>query len=66
MYTFFSLVFGVIWAVASFLRLFKVWDVLGPIVLNLSKNHLVQSGIMILTYLLIFGIPAWCWVKLFG
>ena len=40
MYTFFSIVFGLIWAVASFLLLFKVWDVLGPIVLGISKNHI--------------------------
>ena len=43
MYTFFSIVFGLIWAVASFLLLFKVWDVLGPIVLGISKNHIVQA-----------------------
>ncbi len=53
MYTFFSIVFGLIWAVASFLLLFKVWDVLGPIAL-------------VITYIVIFGVPAWCWVKLFG
>ena len=34
MFTFFSIVFGLIWAVASFLLLFKVWDGLGPIVLG--------------------------------
>ena len=38
MYIFFSIVFGLIWAVASFLILFKVWDVLGPIVLGISKK----------------------------
>ena len=26
MYTFFSIVFGIIWAIASFVLLFKVWD----------------------------------------
>ena len=38
MYTFFSIVFGLIWAVASFLLLFKVWDVLGPIVLGILEE----------------------------
>lgn len=66
MYTFFSVVFGIIWAVASFFLLFKVWDVLGPIVLNLSKNHFVQSAALVITYLVIFGVPAWGWIKLFG
>ena len=61
MYTFFSIVFGLIWAVASFLLLFKVWDVLGPIVLGISKNHIVQAAALV-----IIGVPAWCWVKLFG
>ena len=41
MFTFFSIVFGLIWAVASFLLLFKVWDGLGPIVLGISKSHFV-------------------------
>lgn len=66
MYTFFSFVFGLIWAVASFLLLFKVWDVLGPIVLGISKNHIVQAAALVITYIVIFGVPAWCWVKLFG
>ena len=66
MYTFFSIVFGLIWAVASFLLLFKVWDVLGPIVLGISKNHIVQAAALVITYIVIFGVPAWCWVKLFG
>ncbi len=66
MYTFFSTVFGLIWAVASFLLLFKVWDVLGPIVLGISKNHIVQAAALVITYIVIFGVPAWCWVKLFG
>ena len=61
MYTFFSIVFGLIWAVASFLLLFKVWDVLG-----ISKNHIVQAAALVITYIVIFGVPAWCWVKLFG
>ena len=62
MYTFFSIVFGLIWAVASFLLLFKVWDVLGPIVLGISKNHIVQAAALVITYIVIFGVPAWCWV----
>ena len=66
MYIFFSIVFGLIWAVASFLILFKVWDVLGPIVLGISKNHIVQSVALVITYLVIFGIPAWLGCKIFG
>ena len=66
MFTFFSIVFGLIWAAASFVILFKVWDVLGPIVLGISKNHIVQMATMILTYGVIFGIPAWLWCKIFG
>ena len=58
--------FRLIWAVASFLLLFKVWDVLGPIVLGISKNHIVQAAALVITYIVIFGVPAWCWVKLFG
>ena len=58
MYTFFSIVFGLIWAVASFLLLFKVWDVLGPIVLGISKNHIVQAAALVITYIVIFGVRA--------
>ena len=58
--------FGLIWAVASFLLLFKVWDGLGPIVLGISKSHFVQAAAMIITYLVIFGVPAWLWCKIFG
>ena len=43
MYTFFSIVFGLI-----------------------SKNHIVQAAALVITYIVIFGVPAWCWVKLFG
>ncbi|MFR6028475.1 MAG: hypothetical protein ACLUHG_03565 [Sutterella wadsworthensis] len=56
MYTFFSIVFGLIWAVASFLLLFKVWDVLGPIVLGISKNHIVQAAALVITYIDL-GVP---------
>lgn len=66
MFTFFSIIFGLIWAVASFLLLFKVWDGLGPIVLGISKSHFVQAAAMIITYLVIFGVPAWLWCKIFG
>ena len=66
MFTFFSIVFGLIWAVASFLLLFKVWDDLGPIVLGISKSPFVQAAAMIITYLVIFGVPAWLWCKIFG
>lgn len=66
MYFFFSLVFGIAWAAASFLLLFKVWDVIGPIVLGISKSHIVQAAAMIITYALIFGIPAWMWSSIFG
>lgn len=66
MYTFFSIVFGLAWAVASLLILFKVWDKLGPMVLSVSKSHIVQMAAMILTFLVIWGVPARLWVKLFG
>ena len=66
MYTFFSIVFGIIWAIASFVLLFKVWDKIGPVVLSMSKSHVVQVAAMIIVYAVIFGIPAkiCCW--LFG
>ncbi|MFR6359700.1 MAG: hypothetical protein ACLUNV_08830 [Sutterella wadsworthensis] len=38
----------------------------GPIVLGISKNHIVQAAALVITYIVIFGVPAWCWVKLFG
>lgn len=66
MFTFISLVLAVIWAIASFVLLFKVWDKLGPIVVSLSSNHIVQSAAMIITYALIFGIPAKIYLNLFG
>ena len=37
--------------------LFKVWDVLGPIVLGISKNHIVQAAALVITYIVIFGVP---------
>lgn len=66
MYTFFSIVFGLIWLVASFLLLFRVWDKIGPVVNGISSNHIVQAASMVITFLIIYGIPAWIWVKLFG
>ncbi len=66
MFTFFTIVFAVIWAGISFLLLFKVWDKLGPIVLNFSKSHIVQGAAMVITFLIIFGIPLRLWFKLFG
>lgn len=66
MYTFFSIVFGLAWAVASFLLLFKVWDGIGPVVVNMTKNHIIQAAAMIITWLVIFGVPAWLWCKIFG
>lgn len=66
MYTFFSIVFGLAWAVASFGLLFKVWDVIGPMILGFSKSHVVQVAAMVITWLIIFGIPAWLWTAIFG
>ena len=34
MFTFFTIVFAIVWAVVSFILLFKVWDNIGPIVLK--------------------------------
>ena len=42
MFTFFTIVFAIVWAVVSFILLFKVWDNIGPIVLSFSKSHIVQ------------------------
>lgn len=66
MFTFFTIVFGVVWAGVSLLLLFKVWDKIGPIVLNVSKNHIVQGAAMVITFLVIWGIPMRLWFKLFG
>lgn len=66
MFTFFTIVFGLIWAVASFILLFKVWDSIGPAVLSISKSHVVQMASMAIVWLVIFGIPAWLWMKIFG
>ncbi len=66
MFTFFTIVFGLIWAVASFILLFKVWDSIGPAVLSISKSHVMQMAAMAIVWLVIFGIPAWLWMKIFG
>ena len=66
MFTFFSIVFGPFWAVAGFPLLFKGWDGLGPSGLGIPKSHFVQAAAMIITYLVIFGVPAWLWCKIFG
>ena len=66
MYTFFSVVFGLAWAAASFVLLFKVWDAIGPMILGISKSHVVQVVAMIVTWSIIFGIPAWLWTAIFG
>ena len=66
MFTFFTIVFGILWAGASLLLLFKVWDKLGPVVLGFSKSHIVQGAAMVITFLMIWGIPMKLWFKLFG
>lgn len=66
MFTFFTIVFGLVWAGVSLLLLFKAWDKIGPIVLNFSKNHIVQGAAMVITFLVIWGIPMRLWFKLFG
>lgn len=66
MFTFFTIVFALAWGFASFVLVFKVWDTLGPMVLNITKNHAVQMLTMIVTFLVIFGIPLKLWFKLFG
>lgn len=66
MYTFFSIVFGIIWAVCSLLLLFKVWDKIGPVVLSMTKSHAVQVVAMVIVWGIIFYIPAKIWMWLFG
>lgn len=64
MFTFISVVLGIIWAIISLVLLFKVWDKLGPVVLSISNNHIVQIVAMIIVYGVIFGIPVriWSWL----
>ena len=66
MFTFFTLVFAIVWAVVSFILLFKVWDNIGPIVLSFSKSHIVQLLAMAIIFLIIWGVPGWLWMKIFG
>ena len=53
MFTFFTIVFAIVWAVVSFILLFKVWDNIGPIVLSFSKSHIVQLLAMAIIFLII-------------
>lgn len=66
MFTFFTIVFAIIWAIVSFILLFKVWDSIGPAVLAISKSHVVQLLAMAIIFLVIWGIPGWLWMKIFG
>ena len=66
MFTFFTIVFAIVWAVVSFILLFKVWDNIGPIVLSFSKSHIVQLLAMAIIFLFIWGVPGWLWMKIFG
>ena len=44
MFTFISVVLGIIWALISLVLLFKVWDKIGPAVLSMSNLSLTASG----------------------
>ena len=66
MFTFFTIVFAIVWAVVSFSLLFNVWDKIGPIVLSFSKSHIVQLLAMAIIFLIIWGVPGWLWMKIFG
>ena len=66
MFTFFTIVFAIVWAVVSFILLFKVWDNIGPIVLSFSKSHIVQLLAMAIIFLIIWGVPGWLWMKILG
>ena len=58
MFTFFTIVFAIVWAVVSFN--------IGPIVLSFSKSHIVQLLAMAIIFLIIWGVPGWLWMKIFG
>ena len=60
MFTFFTIVFAIVWAVVSFILL------IGPIVLSFSKSHIVQLLAMAIIFLIIWGVPGWLWMKIFG
>ena len=66
MFTFFTIVFAIVSAVVSFILHFKVWDNIGPIVLSFSKSHIVQLLAMAIIFLIIWGVPGWLWMKIFG
>ena len=66
MFTFFTIVFAIVWAVVSFILLFNFWDNIGPIVLSFSKSHIVQLLAMAIIFLIIWGVPGWLWMKIFG
>ena len=67
MFTFITIVLALIWAVASFILLFKVGDIIGPAVLSMSGgSHAVQLLAMAIVFLAIWGIPGWIYMKIFG
>ena len=67
MFTFITIVLALIWAIASFILLFKVWDNIGPAVLSMSGgSHAVQLLAMAIVCLAIWGIPGWIYMKIFG
>ena len=67
MFTFITIVLALIWAIASFILLFKVWDNIGPAVLSMSGGcHAVQLLAMAIGFLAIWGIPGWIYMKIFG
>ena len=66
MFTFFTIIFALVWAGVSFLLLFKVWDTVGPMVLAISKSHFVQVLAMLIIFGVIWGVPGWLWMKIFG
>ena len=67
MFTFITIVLALIWAVASFILLFKVWDNIGPAVLSMSGgSHAVQLLAMAIVFLAIWGIPGWIYMMIFG
>ena len=64
MFTFITIVLALIWAIASFI---KVWDNIGPAVLSMSGgSHAVQLLAMAIVFLAIWGIPGWIYMKIFG
>ena len=67
MFTFITIVLALLWAIASFILLFKVWDNIGPAVLSMSGgSHAVQLLAMAIVFLAIWGLPGWIYMKIFG